>query len=69
MKDNNQPEAPIGYVRKPGAASLLGVSTRTIERETNAGRLKKYKVRGCVCFLVEDVLRLAGMEQANPILS
>lgn len=67
MKDNNQQEAPIGYVRKPGAAALLGVSTRTIEREASSGRLKKYKVRGCVCFLAADVLRLGDIEKSNPI--
>jgi excisionase family DNA binding protein len=65
MKNSEQIKSIPGLLRKPQAAALLGVSPRTIEREVSAGRLRKHKVRGCVCFLVEDVLRLAGIETAN----
>lgn len=47
-------------VRKKEAAARLGVSTRTIEREVSSGRLKKHKIRGCVCFSLGDVLKLGG---------
>ncbi len=55
------------FVRKSEAAKMLSVSTRTIEREVSSGRLKKYKVRTCVCFLLTDVLRLGGIEKSNLI--
>lgn len=69
MKSDGIIKGMPGLVRKQQAAALLGVSPRTIEREVSAGRLKKHKVRGCVCFLVEDVLRLAGIEQPNTAAS
>lgn len=56
-------------IRKGEAAQVLGVSTRTIEREVNSGRLPKRKVRGCVCFLMEDVLRLGGIVTSTPMPS
>lgn len=46
-------------IDKKEAADLLGTSTRTIEREVSAGRLPKYKIRGCVRFRKADVLRLS----------
>lgn len=45
-------------IDKKEAAALLGTSTRTVEREASAGRLAKHKIRGCVRFLMADVLRL-----------
>lgn len=45
-------------IGKKEVAALWGTSTRTVEREASAGRLKKYKIRGCVRFLMEEVLRV-----------
>jgi|GEM_PF-6295800 len=45
-------------IDKKEAAALWGTSTRTVEREVSAGRLVKYKIRGCVRFLKSDVLGL-----------
>lgn len=45
-------------IDKKDVAALWGTSVRTVEREASAGRLKKHKIRGCVRFLKEDVLRL-----------
>ena len=59
----------LRLIRKPEAAQVLGVSTRTIEREVSSGRLKKHKVRGCVCFVLADVLRLGGILNSTPIPS
>lgn len=49
-------------IDKKEAAAIWGTSTRTVEREVNAGRLIKRKIRGCVRFLKADVLRLGGTE-------
>lgn len=49
-------------IDKKEAALLWGTSTRTVEREVNAGRLPKHKIRGCVRFLKADVLRLGRTE-------
>jgi excisionase family DNA binding protein len=48
-------------LRKWEVAERLGVSVRTVDREASAGRLPKFKVRGCVCFRLADVLSLAGI--------
>jgi excisionase family DNA binding protein len=56
-------------IDKREAAALLGISPRTVEREASAGRLAKYRIRGCVRFLKADVLRLAGIMNTNPLLT
>jgi hypothetical protein len=56
LTEKNPP--PLRLIDKRQAADLLGTSTRTIEREVSAGRLVKHKIRGCVRFLMADVLRL-----------
>ncbi|MFT4177484.1 MAG: helix-turn-helix domain-containing protein [Luteolibacter sp.] len=48
-------------IDKKEVAAIWGTSTRTVEREVSAGRLKKYKIRGCVRFIKEDVLRLGRL--------
>ena len=65
VKLKEQQNEQILFVSKQGAAKMLDVSTRTIEREVSSGRLKKYMVRGCVRFLVTDVQRLGGIENPN----
>lgn len=61
---------PRRMVRKPEVAAIWSVSTRTVEREVSSGRLKKYKIRGCVCFILADVLRLSGgFGDSNPLPS
>jgi excisionase family DNA binding protein len=72
MKTNKETGNDDGHLRlidKKQAADLLGTSVRTIEREVSAGRLVKHKIRGCVRFLMADVLRLAGIENSNPMTS
>ena len=59
----------LRLIRKGEAAQLLGVSTRTIEREVNSGRLPKHMVRGCACYLMQDVMRLGGIVNSTPMPS
>ena len=47
-------------VSKREASEQLGVSVRTLEREINAGRLTKQKVRGCVRLRLSQVMQFAG---------
>lgn len=49
-------------VSKQEAANAWGVSVRTIERLISAGKLRKYKIAGCVRLQLADVLRFAGIE-------
>ncbi len=60
MKQMSSGEDERRMVRKPEVAAIWSVSTRTVEREVASGRLKKHKIRGCVCFVLADVLRLGG---------
>jgi excisionase family DNA binding protein len=72
MKTKQEIRNDDGHLRlidKKQAAKILGTSTRTIEREASAGRLAKHKIRGCVRFLMADVLRLAGIANSNPLAS
>jgi len=69
MKKVNFTNDQARLIRKGEAAQVLGVSTRTIEREVNSGHLPKHKVRGCVCFLMEDVMRLGGIVNSTPMPS
>lgn len=47
------------YATRKQAASLLGVSTRTIDRYATSGQLPKYRLLGQIVFLLEDVRELA----------
>lgn len=69
MKTNDYTNDPNRFINKRDAADLRGVSTRTIEREVHAGRLKKYKVRGCVRFRYGDVMLLGLTPDSNLIPS
>lgn len=69
MKQLSISDDPHRMVRKPEVAARWGVSTRTVEREVASGRLKKHKIRGCVCFVLADVLRLGGgIKESNHIM-
>ena len=45
---------------KQEAASVLSVSTRTVERMFAHGELTKVKIRGCVRARLDEVQRLLG---------
>jgi len=56
--EHNQFSDQQRLIDKREVAALWGTSVRTVEREASAGRLVKRKIRGCVRFLMADVLRL-----------
>ena len=47
-------------MRKREVAERLACSLRTVERESNAGRLTRIKVRGGVRFRESEVQRIIG---------
>ena len=47
-------------MRKREVAERLACSLRTVEREANAGRLTRIKVRGGVRFRESEVQRIIG---------
>ena len=47
-------------MRKREVAERLACSLRTVEREANAGRLTRIKVRGGVRFRESDVQKIIG---------
>lgn len=52
----NNNENQLGMVRVKQAATMLGVSPRTVWRMIADGQLKKICVRGCTCLLLADVV-------------
>lgn len=66
MQRARQLEALDRLVKKKEAASILGVSPRTIERVVSSGKLPKIKIRGSVLFKLSDVLSLGELQPATP---
>lgn len=49
----------IKYVTRIFAASMLGISTRTLDRFTSEGRITKYQKFGRIYYLRQDVENLS----------
>ena len=47
-------------LKKSEVAEILSTSLRTVERLVSSGKLKPRKIRGCVRFLLSDVLAMMG---------
>jgi excisionase family DNA binding protein len=57
----NPDENNFSMVRVKQAATMLGVSRRTIWRMIADGQLKKICVRGCTCLLLADVMNFGKL--------
>jgi len=57
----NPDENNFSMVRVKQAATLLGVSRRTIWRMIADGQLKKIYVRGCTCLRMADVMNFGKL--------